>query len=275
MVEETINNLLAEDRDLKAQLRKQLHKLESQEDRLIELATSGTLSIAKIRERLERTTLQKDALQEKLEQTADRLQYGADTALAFLDLLKDPGELYLRAADQVRRDLISAYFDRLVVRVVDDVIRLEGERNQLNIGIRLLERETGTLAEADDVQKYENPRLEAGVSSAAKPSRSSAHGSFVHGSSNTHVAGMEGFEPPNAGTRTRCLTTWRHPNTAPREISNRGHYSTPPAYAPRPLVGKLPLVGDAKTSSAQCARRSNHVAGAIGHRHSCGGKACN
>ena len=26
------------------------------------------------------------------------------------------------------------------------------------------------------------------------------------------MAGMEGFEPPNAGTRTRCLTTWRHPN---------------------------------------------------------------
>lgn len=23
------------------------------------------------------------------------------------------------------------------------------------------------------------------------------------------LAGDEGFEPPNAGTRTRCLTTWR------------------------------------------------------------------
>ena len=29
-----------------------------------------------------------------------------------------------------------------------------------------------------------------------------------------NLAGMEGFEPPNAGTRTRCLTTWRHPNDA-------------------------------------------------------------
>ena len=28
-----------------------------------------------------------------------------------------------------------------------------------------------------------------------------------------NLAGMEGFEPPNGGTRTRCLTTWRHPNT--------------------------------------------------------------
>ncbi len=26
------------------------------------------------------------------------------------------------------------------------------------------------------------------------------------------VAGDEGFEPPNGGTRTHCLTTWRIPN---------------------------------------------------------------
>lgn len=26
------------------------------------------------------------------------------------------------------------------------------------------------------------------------------------------MAGMEGFEPPNAWTKTRCLTTWPHPN---------------------------------------------------------------
>ena len=25
------------------------------------------------------------------------------------------------------------------------------------------------------------------------------------------MAGEEGFEPPNAGTRTQCLTTWRLP----------------------------------------------------------------
>ena len=25
-------------------------------------------------------------------------------------------------------------------------------------------------------------------------------------------SGVEGFEPPNSGTKTRCLTTWPHPN---------------------------------------------------------------
>ena len=27
------------------------------------------------------------------------------------------------------------------------------------------------------------------------------------------LAGAEGFEPSNGGTRTRCLTTWRRSNT--------------------------------------------------------------
>ncbi len=30
---------------------------------------------------------------------------------------------------------------------------------------------------------------------------------------NLNLAGMEGFEPPNDGTKTRCLTTWPHPNS--------------------------------------------------------------
>ena len=30
-----------------------------------------------------------------------------------------------------------------------------------------------------------------------------------------YMAGDEGFEPPNAGTRTQCLTTWRIPNKPP------------------------------------------------------------
>ncbi len=30
---------------------------------------------------------------------------------------------------------------------------------------------------------------------------------------NNLMAGMEGFEPPNAWTKTMCLTTWRHPNS--------------------------------------------------------------
>ena len=27
-----------------------------------------------------------------------------------------------------------------------------------------------------------------------------------------YLAGVAGFEPTNVGTKSRCLTTWRHPN---------------------------------------------------------------
>jgi hypothetical protein len=30
--------------------------------------------------------------------------------------------------------------------------------------------------------------------------------------SDSFLAGDEGFEPPNVGTKSRCLTTWRIPN---------------------------------------------------------------
>jgi hypothetical protein len=28
-----------------------------------------------------------------------------------------------------------------------------------------------------------------------------------------NLAGVEGFEPPYGGIKTRCLTAWRHPNS--------------------------------------------------------------
>ena len=34
----------------------------------------------------------------------------------------------------------------------------------------------------------------------------------LRGVSLSLMAGDEGFEPPNGGTRTHCLTTWRIPN---------------------------------------------------------------
>ncbi len=37
------------------------------------------------------------------------------------------------------------------------------------------------------------------------------------------MAGVEGFEPPNAGTKSRCLTTWPHP-TAYNFNVNNGSY---------------------------------------------------
>ena len=34
-----------------------------------------------------------------------------------------------------------------------------------------------------------------------------------HRNAESVLAGVEGFEPPNGGIKTRCLTTWRHPSS--------------------------------------------------------------
>ena len=40
------------------------------------------------------------------------------------------------------------------------------------------------------------------------------------------LAGTEGFEPPNAGTKTRCLTTWRRPTGATEAVWRRNPAQT-------------------------------------------------
>src|SRR5581483_9355756 len=47
------------------------------------------------------------------------------------------------------------------------------------------------------------------------------------------VAGVEGFEPPNGGIKTRCLTTWRHPSINYRGPTDRHLTSSNIIPAPR------------------------------------------
>lgn len=200
-LEAAVKNLLAEDRDAKAQLTRQLRKLEAQEERLIELAASGSLPIAKIRERIERTTLQSEAIREQLEVTLDRLQYGSETALAYIDLLREPGYLYQRASDTVRRDLLTAYFSRLVVRVDGNRVQITGERNQANRQIRELQGHS-----ALEERKTKTPRPKAGSSKESKSS------SFDHGSSKNRMAGVPGLEPRTTEPESAVLPITPYPN---------------------------------------------------------------
>src|SRR5215472_4338780 len=92
------------------------------------------------------------------------------------------------------------------------------------------------------------------------------------------MAGVEGFEPPNGGIKTRCLTTWRHPSTLARAEMSAGAHLTaasgsPPAL-PEPLVHRRsvksprdeahPAVGYArrKPFGVRCALACREHAGA-------------
>ena len=52
------------------------------------------------------------------------------------------------------------------------------------------------------------------------------------------TAGAEGFEPPDDGIKTRCLTTWRHPNT----IENINNFYKNQEYTYIKKVNKMLLI---------------------------------
>ena len=124
--------LQASDQEEKESLRKELRKLEAQEERLIDLAADGTLKVDKLRQRLQDVTLRKGAIAERLAKTAERIQQGVDKAFAYADLLEEPGRLYQSVPDSVRRDLLSAFFKCLLVRVTEGNLFVSSERTEVN-----------------------------------------------------------------------------------------------------------------------------------------------
>lgn len=127
-----MEGLQTADRELKDGLRKQLVSLESQEDRLIDLAAEGTIPSIKLRGRLNEITLQKASIKERLAKTETHLRSGAERVLAYVDLLENPGELYESLAGNTRRDLLAAFFKRLIVHVEEDGIHIRPVRTDVN-----------------------------------------------------------------------------------------------------------------------------------------------
>ena len=208
LIADAVNDLLTTDKEAKAQLRKQLDKLEAQEERLIEIAANGTVPISKLRRKLEQTTLQKEAVKEKLDLTTERLKYGAETAIAYIDLLREPGELYRNASDSIRRDLLTAYFNRLIVYVEDNTLSVEGERNQANDAIRDFYKQYELTRTQHDPTQTKTPRTGAGSLDSQWPRT----GSLDHDLSKTVMAGVPGLEPRTTEPESAVLPITPYPN---------------------------------------------------------------
>ena len=128
-VARALADFLTSDREAKAALRAQHKSLEEEEARVIDLAAEGQLPITKIMQRLDLMTLQKAAIAEKLSRTQDRIKFGADQVLAFVDLPERPGEL---VPEGIRRDLQLAFLSKLRVDVEGDGLTIESDRTEVN-----------------------------------------------------------------------------------------------------------------------------------------------
>ncbi len=198
--------LQASDQEEKNALRKELRKLEEQEERLIDLAADGTLNVDKLRQRLQDVTLRKGAIAERLAKTAERIQQGVDKAFAYADLLEEPGRLYQTVPDNVRRDLLGAFFKRLLARITDGDLTVTSERTEVNATLHDWRAQHHLSEAAEEPRKTKRaPR------DLAEGSPSVLHRVIQSKGLNKPVlVGVTGFEPAASSSRTTRATKLRH-----------------------------------------------------------------
>lgn len=211
LIAEAVDSILASDTESKAALQKEYDDLEAQEERLIELAAGGGIPTPKLRERLEQTTLRKGAVAEQLAHTTDRLKYGADTALAYLELLRDPAKLYRDAPDEVRRDLLNVFFERLRVYRESDGMRIEIERSEAGQVLHDVAVQVRSRVEAERRDNAKAPRDSA--RSFVRDDARSVHSSL--GVNKELVAGVPGLEPRTTEPESAVLPITPYPKGAP------------------------------------------------------------
>lgn len=104
---------------LRNQLKNQLNRLSVQADNLVELVANGGLASTKARERIRTIEHERGELEAKLSHISDDLSAGAEYIRGWLKLLSDPRELYLKASDEMRRQLNQAIFKRIWITDAD------------------------------------------------------------------------------------------------------------------------------------------------------------
>ena len=103
----------AMEREAKRRLKKELGRLDVKEERLLDLAADGGLVGKKLRKRLRDLQMRRAVLRQQLECTDEQLRREADTVLAYLDLLADPGRFYELASPVVKRKLLTAFYAQI------------------------------------------------------------------------------------------------------------------------------------------------------------------
>jgi len=114
---EVVEHQTSSNRTRKAQIKRELERLDVSENNLLELVEGGSLPSPKARIRLTEMATRRAALR-KHEATVDRdLARAAEFLNQCLTFVQSVGELYRRSSDTVRKLLNDALFEKLHVRI--------------------------------------------------------------------------------------------------------------------------------------------------------------
>ncbi len=125
-----------------------------------------------------------------LEQNYELVKENLDSVL---EIAANAGKLYASAPEHIKRMLNQVFFEKVLVHAHDEV-----KPARTSAFEAVLSAQTKQLA------------ISGELSCQTLSDKMISH---ARGLSNILLAGVEGFEPPNAWTKTMCLTTWPHPNT--------------------------------------------------------------
>ncbi|HEY1831338.1 MAG TPA: recombinase family protein [Acidimicrobiales bacterium] len=120
-VRDLMQEMLAEEKAaaklLHEQLAKEMMRLDTQEENLVDLVADGNLSSTKVKQRLSLIQRQRSTVQERLKGTVKELSAGVALVEDGLKLLEDPQGLYRRMDPGQRQLLNQAIFEKLYVDI--------------------------------------------------------------------------------------------------------------------------------------------------------------
>ena len=200
-------------------LRKQLAKLELQEERLIDLAADGSMPQTRIRSRLNKLTLDRCSIEEKLGRTSDELEAGAKLLRTSIELCRNPQELYISAPDEARRLINETYYRHFFINDRGSVARaaLQPPFDEFDAAAKAYFRRKNMGARERAAELYggsskpkKTPGHARGLISTGTDQPTLADVFLADGSSKTVLVGVTGFEPAASSSRTKRATKLRH-----------------------------------------------------------------
>ncbi len=211
-IQRTIDHDQRAARELHAHLTEELQRLDVKQENLLDLAADGDMPKETIRKRMNDIATARKRLTERQERTEHKLAAVLNYIDAAIDLLENPGELYLSASDTIRRRLNQALFKRLYV-YIDEVT--DAELNAPFADLietdrlyrhRAAEGDGSNADAAGQEQESRRASPEGGSSSPNETAAALLHIAFDDVSSNGHVVDLRRFELLTSSMRTRRAT---------------------------------------------------------------------
>ena len=190
------------------QLRKQLARIDVQEDRLLDLASDGTMPTTKLRAKLNTLVHERDRIKESLAAGQKELAIGVEVVEKSLELMENPARLYAGSPLSVRRYLNETFYEHFVIDEFGAPIDAPG--NSVFGDLRSAEQAYLRLKRPE--RSDPAPDMDAVWEAIIKKSNPRPSGSteMVKGSTTGYLVELWGFEPQTPSMRTRCATGLRH-----------------------------------------------------------------